>query len=81
MTFAESHVFLDEVHRVLRPVAYFLISVNQAWRTHDPPNDYYRFTQFGLKHVLEKSHLTRSADRCDGGAVGINQYTPRVLAR
>ena len=55
---AESHEFLDEVYRVLRPDGVLLLSVNQAWRTHDPPNDYYRFTQFGLKYVLEKSHLT-----------------------
>jgi len=55
---AESTMFLDEVYRVLQPGGVLLLSVNQTWRTHDHPHDYYRFTKFGLKYVLEKSHFT-----------------------
>ena len=54
----ETTMFLDEIYRVLRPGGVLLLSVNQAWRTHDPPDDYYRWTKFGLKYVLEKSHFT-----------------------
>jgi len=53
----ESSMFLDEVYRVLRPEGILLLSVNQLWRTHDPPDDYYRWTTFGLTYVLEKSHF------------------------
>jgi SAM-dependent methyltransferase len=64
---AETTLFLDEVYRVLRPGGMLLLSVNQTWRTHDPPNDYYRWTKFGLKYVLEKSHFTVSEINPVGG--------------
>jgi SAM-dependent methyltransferase len=64
---AETTLFLDEVYRVLRPGGVLLLSVNQTWRTHDPPNDYYRWTKFGLKYVLEKSHFTVSEINPVGG--------------
>jgi SAM-dependent methyltransferase len=64
---AETTMFLDEVYRVLRPGGVLLLSVNQTWRTHDPPDDYYRWTKFGLKYVLEKSHFTVGEIKPIGG--------------
>ena len=47
--------FLKEVHRVLKPDGKFLLTVPFVWDEHEQPNDFARYTSFGLKHVLEQS--------------------------
>jgi SAM-dependent methyltransferase len=43
---------LAEVRRVLKPEGALLLSVNQSWRVHNAPHDYFRFTPFGLRYLL-----------------------------
>lgn len=52
---------LDEIHRILKPNAILILSVPHLSRIHDAPNDYYRFTEFGISKLLERSgfHLIR----------------------
>lgn len=47
--------FLNEIHRVLKPGGTLLITVPFVWDEHEQPNDYARYTSFGLRHILEKS--------------------------
>lgn len=54
------HVFnledvICEIHRVLRPGAKFLITCPFIWKEHEVPNDFARYTQFALRHLLEKN--------------------------
>lgn len=43
---------LDEVHRILNPRGYVVVSVPFAFPIHAYPNDYWRFTPEGLRSLL-----------------------------
>ncbi len=46
---------LSEIRRILRPGGRLIISVPHLSRLHDLPNDYFRFTQYGISILLEQS--------------------------
>ena len=53
------HVFdidpiLDEINRVLKKGGKILISLPFAWNEHEIPNDFGRYTSFGITYLLEK---------------------------
>lgn len=47
--------FLREIHRVLKPDGMLVLSTHGLWPYHPCPGDYYRWTQEGLKLVIEES--------------------------
>lgn len=54
------HVFtpdelLQEINRVLRNDGYLLLTVPFVWDEHEQPNDYARYSSFGIKYLLEKN--------------------------
>lgn len=42
-----------ELNRVLRPGALLYVTVPMTWGLHYEPHDYYRYTRYGIRHVLE----------------------------
>lgn len=44
---------IDEIYRVLKPSGTLIVSVPHLSRLHDEPHDYFRFTDHGLRHLLE----------------------------
>jgi SAM-dependent methyltransferase len=53
------HIFnideiLPEINRVMKKGAQILITCPFVWNEHEVPVDYARYTQFALKHLLEK---------------------------
>lgn len=60
--------FLKEINRVLATGGRLLLTVPFVWDEHEQPNDYARYTSFGLKSLLEKNgfmiihHQKLSAD-------------------
>ena len=53
------HVFnideiLAELRRVLKPGAPVLITIPFAWDQHEVPYDFARYTEWGLRHLLER---------------------------
>lgn len=44
--------FLNEINRVLKEGGHLLLTVPFVWDEHEQPNDYGRYTSFGLKHML-----------------------------
>lgn len=55
---AEPAVMLAEACRVLKSGGELTLSVPFQWRIHEPPWDYYRYTRYGLEHLLKKAGFT-----------------------
>jgi SAM-dependent methyltransferase len=49
----EPRAVVEEIMRVLRPGGQLLVIVPAAWELHQPPNDYYRFTRYGMRYLLD----------------------------
>jgi SAM-dependent methyltransferase len=48
---------INEVARVLKPGGKLLLATNFLYPIHGEPNDYFRFTKFGLENLLENSGM------------------------
>jgi len=45
---------VDEIHRVLRPGGSLVVSVPFVYVIHADPHDYWRFTEYALRHILRE---------------------------
>lgn len=43
---------IDEMYRVLKPGGTLLLTTRFLFPIHDAPHDYFRFTKYGLRHLL-----------------------------
>lgn len=46
---------LAEIARVLKAGGRLLLIVPQDWEVHQAPQDYFRFTRYGVRHLLERA--------------------------
>jgi SAM-dependent methyltransferase len=51
----EPYLVLMELNRTLKPGGRLYLTGPQSWHQHQKPHDYFRYTSFGFKHLLEKS--------------------------
>ncbi len=58
---------LNEAFRILKPGGSLVLSVPHLSRLHEMPNDYYRFTRYGLDYMLKKSGFSVQAIYERGG--------------
>jgi len=63
----EPERIIKEIHRILKEGGYLLLSAPQMGRLHGEPNDFYRFTKYGLKYMLEKNGFTLMTLESHGG--------------
>lgn len=49
---------LVEIARVLNPGGRLLLVAPHEWEVHQAPHDYFRFTRYGLAHLLEDAGFT-----------------------
>jgi SAM-dependent methyltransferase len=61
---------LADIHRVLSPGGALVLSVPFSWHIHDEPFDYWRFTEHGLRLVLEDAGFVVEELRAVNGMVG-----------
>ncbi|HEY1497194.1 MAG TPA: class I SAM-dependent methyltransferase [Candidatus Solibacter sp.] len=58
---------LAEIARTLAPGGLFLVAAPHEWEVHQAPHDYFRYTRYGLQHLLEKSGFEVREMRAAGG--------------
>ena len=46
-----------EMFRTLRPGGHLILTAPHIWGIHEEPRDYFRFTRFGLSHLLDRAGL------------------------
>ena len=48
---------VEEMARVVKPGGRILLVVPQEWEIHQAPHDYYRYTRYGLRYLVESAGL------------------------
>lgn len=51
----EPRKVIDELYRILKKGGTLICTTPMVWPVHEAPNDYYRFTNFGLEYLLRQS--------------------------
>lgn len=62
---------LAEIHRVVKPGGSVLFTVPMTVYTHSEPYDFYRYTEYGLRYLLEKHGFEIVTLRRLGGVVSV----------
>lgn len=65
---------IAEIARVLRPGGRLLLVTPLEWEEHQQPHDYFRYTRYGLRYLLERAGMNVESIQPAGGLF-------RVLAR
>jgi ubiquinone/menaquinone biosynthesis C-methylase UbiE len=59
---------MEEAFRVLKTGGQFILTAPQTWCLHEEPHDYYRFTQYGLRYLLESAGFEVQSIEARGGS-------------
>ena len=51
----EPQLVLNELSRTLKEEGMIYLTAPQGWGVHQPPHDYFRFTNYGLSYLLQKA--------------------------
>lgn len=71
---------LAELHRVLKPGGTLWLSAPLFYAEHERPYDFYRYTQFGLRHLLERAGFDVLEIDWMEGYLGTLSYQARLLS-
>ncbi len=64
----EPQAAVDEMFRVLEPGGELLLTTRFLFPIHDAPHDYFRYTKYGLRHLLRRFEILELREETD--AVG-----------
>lgn len=51
----EPQIFLNECYRILKSDGYLILQAPFQWWVHEAPYDYFRYTPYAFKYMLEKA--------------------------
>jgi SAM-dependent methyltransferase len=72
---------LAELHRVMKPGGTLWLTAPLFYAEHEKPYDFYRYTEFGLRHLLEGAGFdVREVDWMEG-YLGTLSYQARLMSR
>jgi SAM-dependent methyltransferase len=77
----EPRAVLAELHRVLKPGGTLWLTAPLFYAEHEKPYDYFRYTQFGLRHLLEGTGFTVREVAWMEGYLGTLSYQARLMSR
>src|SRR5215216_5696372 len=77
----EPPAVLAELHRVLRPGGTLWLTAPLFYAEHEKPYDFFRYTQFGMRHLLERAGFEVEEIAWMEGYLGTLSYQARVLSR
>jgi len=63
----EPDKIISEIHKILKEKGILILSAPQMGRLHGEPHDYYRYTKWGLKYLLEKNGMKIEVIESHGG--------------
>lgn len=69
----------EEIARVLKPGGRYYVSAPMSWHQHQKPHDYFRYTSFGFRYMLEKSGLQVKEIRPWGGYFWFLSFNLQLL--
>ena len=72
---------LAELHRVLKPGGTLWLTAPLFYAEHERPYDFFRYTQFGLRHVLESTGFEVQELDWMEGYLGTLSYQARLMSR
>lgn len=58
---------LSEIYRILKPEGKLLLTTPIVWPIHEAPNDFYRYTQYGLENLLKKVGFSKFEIKSSNG--------------
>lgn len=81
---AEPCTMQSEAFRILKPGGSLTLSVQFQWWVHEAPLDYYRYTRYGLEHLLIKSGFVDVSNKPTTGfwtmwILKLNYQTTRLI--
>tara|TARA_B110000503_G_scaffold142834_1_gene241186 strand:+ start:3346 stop:3984 length:639 start_codon:yes stop_codon:yes gene_type:complete len=82
----EPQNFLIETFRILKPSGSLILQVPWQWWIHESPHDYFRFTPYGLAHLLARAGFVEVSVKPQSGffsmmILKMNYFTLRVHRR
>jgi SAM-dependent methyltransferase len=82
----EPQNFLEEACRILKPGGALILQVPWQWSIHEAPHDYFRYTPYGLEHLLARTGLAELRVEPQSGffsmiILKMNYFSLRLLRR
>jgi SAM-dependent methyltransferase len=69
----------NEIGRVLKPGGRYYLSAPMSWHQHQKPHDFFRYTSFGFRHLLENSGMRVIEMRPMGGYFWFLSFNLQLL--
>jgi SAM-dependent methyltransferase len=62
----EPHICVYEMARVLKPGGQLILTTVQDWEIHQHPNDFFRYTRYGLEYLFDRAGLKSRVEALGG---------------